>query len=369
MKIKKITISIFMILMLQFSIIQAGNNPEQTVSQNENPDISSIIDFFGMYNNKNVSANKFYFRFANLMIRQSLTPWTSGTVILVKPGNSETALAVEEVYALFNNLPFSMLIQLGKFHTDFGYINKLHKHQLPTFNHPDILYYIFDSAYPDTSGKRILKGDEPNGDIGLQISTLLPLPFYSELEIGLLDGKNDIILNDGKNMINTYLIRSKNYWDISDSIELNLWFSGLGGKSPINKAATYIGNTYLGFKIKSKKLPEFRYFQLDSEFYYRTLIKNKNDIMDRLMGYYIRGLYAFRILYQHQIGLQYSSVIPENLGVKPIDNSLDLFLTMKVFRNTEFKLDWNANITNSKSIVNKMYFECTFTLGPHRHLL
>ncbi len=365
---KKVVITISGILFL-ISLIngQPTSQVQQIVPQNENPDVSSIIDFFGLYNNKEKTANKFYFRFASLMIQQPLTPWASGTVILVKPGEGLTIKA-GEVYALFYNLPLSMLIQMGKFHTDFGYINKLHKHELPTFNHPPVLYYIFNSSYANQNGTRTLTGDEPNNDVGVQISTLLPFLFYSELEVGFLNGNNATILRGGSDAINTYLLKSKNYWDISDSTELNLWFSGLSGKSPVGNAITYVGSSYLGLKIKSKTLPEFQYLKFDSEFYYRTLI-DKKTVLDKLMGYYARILYEFRILYQHQIGVQFSSTIPENIKNKPIDNSLDTFLTMKIFRNTEFKFDWNANITDTKDIAHNMYLEFTFTLGPHRHLI
>ena len=353
---------LFFILFLSLNI-DALELSKQTVSQNENPDISSIIDVFGYYNNVDTSQNKIYFRFASLMIKQKLTPWTAGTVILVKPGASE-GIEAEEVYALFYNLPFSILAKVGKFHTDFGYINKLHKHQLPTFNHPNALYYMFNSV----PGTHALNGDEPNADMGMEISTLLPFDFYSELELGTLDGNNDTILSSGSDYLNTYLVRLKNYWDLSYNMGLNFWLSAMKGKNSNFNADTYLGNCYLGLKIKSRTLPEFQYLKFDSEFYYRT-IQSKTQVYDTLLGYYARLLYSFRAAYQHKIGIQYSSVIPDDLKKTSINSVVDTFVTTKIFRNTEFRLDWNADITDTKKINHTITLEVTLTLGPHRHLL
>lgn len=363
---KKIFLIVVSISFIFISFLPAQTQ-SQGVPQNENPDISAIIDTYGLYDFQNTQNNKLYFRYAGLMFMQALTPWFAGTLIFTKPGD-EDSLEAEEIYGLVTHLPLSTLIEFGQFHTDFGYINKLHKHQLPTFNHPNILYYIFNSAYPDTNGVRSLVSDEPNNDVGISVSTLLPVPFYSELEFNFLDGNNETIFQSGEGTMNTYLMRLKNYWDLSARTGLDLWFSGMRGPAPIDGDITYVGNGYLGLKIRSKALPEFQYLKLDSEVYYRTLIGNKKAL-DTLTGYYVRLMYAFRILYQHSIGVQYSSVIPDSFSATPLNNTADVFFTTLLFRNTEFKIDWNADLTDTQNINQSLSLECTLTLGPHRHLL
>ncbi|MCH8503898.1 MAG: zinc-regulated TonB-dependent outer membrane receptor [Ectothiorhodospiraceae bacterium] len=85
---------------------------------------------------------------------------------------------LEEAYITTRSLPAGLQIKAGKFLSDIGYINKQHPHDWQFVDRPLVSEYLF--------------GDHGLQDVGVQLSWLAPLPFYSRFGIEVLQGRGGI---------------------------------------------------------------------------------------------------------------------------------------------------------------------------------
>lgn len=90
---------------------------------------------------------------------------------------TEDDFEVEEAYATTRSLPYHLRAKIGKFRSDFGYINNKHEHN---YNFADIpLIYL------------TLLGDHGINEVGAQLQYVLPLPVYVMAGIEALQGENE----------------------------------------------------------------------------------------------------------------------------------------------------------------------------------
>ena len=91
---------------------------------------------------------------------------------------TEDSFEVEEAYATTRSLPYHMRAKIGKFRSDFGYINNKHEHN---YNFADIpLIYL------------ALLGDHGINEVGAQFQYVFPLPVYVMAGIEALQGENEL---------------------------------------------------------------------------------------------------------------------------------------------------------------------------------
>lgn len=90
---------------------------------------------------------------------------------------SEDDFEIEEAYARTRNLPYHLQAKVGKFKSDFGYINNKHEHFF-NFSGMPLIYMS-------------LLGDHGINDVGAQLQYVMPLPVYVMAGIELLQGDNE----------------------------------------------------------------------------------------------------------------------------------------------------------------------------------
>ncbi len=133
-----------------------------------NPDISVIGDLIvetdGEQSNFNSSG-------IELAIQGYVNPFARADVYLHKQ-NDESPIHLEEAFlSIERGLPLNLGIRAGKFRPDFGKINKAHMHTY---------YYILPSIPVQST-----IGNEMWSSVGVEGSLLLPLPWYSNLSLGV----------------------------------------------------------------------------------------------------------------------------------------------------------------------------------------
>ncbi len=150
---------IFPILLL-FTIIFA----QTTV----NPDISVIGDLIAETDGSESSFNS---SGVELAIQGYVNPFARADVYLHKH-NDESPIHIEEAFlSIERGLPFNLGLRTGKFRPDFGKINKEHSHTY---------YYILPSVPVQNT-----IGNEMWSSVGVEGNLLLPLPWYSNLSLGI----------------------------------------------------------------------------------------------------------------------------------------------------------------------------------------
>ena len=90
---------------------------------------------------------------------------------------SEDDFEVEEAFATTRSLPYHLQAKIGKFKSDFGYLNNKHRHNYNFYESP--LVY------------QALLGDHGINEIGAQLQYVVPLPVYVMAGVELLNGENE----------------------------------------------------------------------------------------------------------------------------------------------------------------------------------
>ena len=112
---------------------------------------------------------------AELTLDGAVDPYFKGFVNIVTKLDSkgETAIELEEMFALTTALPGNFQIKAGQFFTDFGRQNAQHPHAWAFVDQPLVLGRVF--------------GREGIRSQGVRVSWLVPTPWYTEAMISVLN--------------------------------------------------------------------------------------------------------------------------------------------------------------------------------------
>ncbi len=121
--------------------------------------------------------NGFSLRNAEIALDGAVDPYFKGfaNIVLKLDKDNQTEIELEEAYAQSTSLPANLQVKAGQFFAAFGRQNAQHPHQWAFVDAPIILTRAF--------------GPDGLRNIGAQVSWLLPLPFYTELFLGVFDGQ------------------------------------------------------------------------------------------------------------------------------------------------------------------------------------
>jgi len=121
--------------------------------------------------------NGFSLRNAEIAMDGAVDPYLKGfaNIVLKLDKNNQTDIELEEAYAQTTALPGNLQGKAGQFFAAFGRQNPQHPHQWAFVDEPIILNRAF--------------GPDGLRSIGAQGSWLLPMPFYTEATLGILDGQ------------------------------------------------------------------------------------------------------------------------------------------------------------------------------------
>jgi hypothetical protein len=134
-------------------------------------------------------------------------------------------------------------IRAGQFFTHLGKHNLLHQHQYPFIDAPLANQELF--------------GEEGLLEVGAGLNYLVPIPWYSELILEILEGNNELFdapLNDDF----VYLIHSKNLWDLNEDTTLELGGSYVTGRNGATGGASHSLSQAAGANLTVKWKPAER---------------------------------------------------------------------------------------------------------------
>jgi hypothetical protein len=170
---------------------------------------------------------------------------------------SPEGLEVEEGYATFTSLPANMLLKVGKMRAQFGKMNTLHTHALPTVDR---------SLVTDN----LVGGDEGLSDAGFSVSHLVRNPYlFLELTGEVYAGISEVFQSDERSDL-VYLGRVRGYRDITESSNLDIGFSFATGPTRVEVEPTLLTSGTATPTLSAVGLTKHLY-GVDATFRYRPL--------------------------------------------------------------------------------------------------
>ncbi len=118
-------------------------------------------------------------RNTELALDGAVDPYFEGfaNIVFKLDNNNETSVEVEEAFMQTTTLPWNFQLKGGQFFTAVGRINPQHPH-------------VWDFADAPLVQGRLLGSDGLRG-VGVQIAWLAPLPWYSQLSLGIQNGNGN----------------------------------------------------------------------------------------------------------------------------------------------------------------------------------
>ncbi|TNF43389.1 MAG: hypothetical protein EP216_03930 [Epsilonproteobacteria bacterium] len=327
----------------------------------------------------------FNFNYAELALRASVDNYFD---LLSVFHLTEDDFEVEEAYATTRSLPYHLRAKIGKFKSDFGYINNKHEHN---FNFADIpLIYMS------------LLGDHGINEVGAQLQYVLPLSVYVMVGIEALEGENELSYGvDG-------------FQDIDDVSAPGLWVGYLKtsfdlaggtllggvsiatGDSRINhledeheheeemgdeEGHAFAGDTTIyGIDLTYKK-----YFAADhaitwqSEYLYRNMDGTQYDsegigtpIEKKQAGFYSELIYQYDRNWR--TGIRYSGITKNDISLNPdITDDIYVASSMVEYHFSEFsrvRLEYNYDSSlyteeGEKNNKNEISLQFNYAIGAH----
>jgi hypothetical protein len=128
---------------------------------------------------------------------------------------------VEEGYITFTSLPGNLLLKAGKLRANFGKMNTLHTHALPSVDRPLVT-------------ANLVGGDEGFADAGLSLSHLVNSSvMYLELTGEVFAGLSDVFQSVKRSEL-AYVGRVRGYHDLNDASNIDMGVSFAYGPSTID---------------------------------------------------------------------------------------------------------------------------------------
>jgi hypothetical protein len=185
------------------------------VGQLFNPDIFVVGDFTGHYGSRSnlPEANRFSLREAEFGFQSAIDPYARGTFFFAVPDGE--SLELEEGYATLTALPLGLQARVGKFRSIFGKINRLHAHDLPQTDTPDVITAFF--------------GEEGLVGSGVHLNKLLPTPWFSQFDLEVANTESTPFFGHDRLTKPLLVGHLKNFFNLSDNNSLEVGVSAVAG--------------------------------------------------------------------------------------------------------------------------------------------
>ncbi|MCW8837103.1 MAG: hypothetical protein OQK11_00225 [Thiovulaceae bacterium] len=337
------------------------------------------------------ASNGFNLNYAELVLSSSVDPFFEMNGVF---HYSEEGVEIEEAYVTSTALDYGLRARLGKFNSNFGYLNEQHHHSWD-FNDMPLVYEGF-------------LGMHGINEKGIQFQYTAPTDFYLMAGVEILQGDNEQMFGnseihsevdvngtdfdfetegeDGSTLTVAYV---KTAFDIGETAILT-GLSYASGTSHIDhtddeEAHMFIADSKLyGFDLVAKyNFDSYSFFKLQTEVLYRDMdgtVTKFNDDQTALVtpsvkkeqaGAYIQAIYAPSKTWA--MGLRYDTFFKNTIN--DVDGADDLakYSVMTEYKTSEFarfRLQYNRNEALSEDEegrvdMNTIIFSANISIGAH----
>jgi hypothetical protein len=327
-----------------------------------NPDMSVIGNFVGVAGKNPYSTQKtMQLTEAEAAFQAVVDPYAKADFFL---SASPEGLEVEEGYVTFTALPAGLLLKVGKLRANFGKVNTLHTHAMPTADRPLVT-------------ENLVGGEEGLSDAGMSLSHLVQSSkMYLELTGEVYTGDSAVFQSQARSQLN-YVGRVRAYHDLTEATNIDVGTSyALGPTDPAavgQPMFTASGDPASLHKQLFGIDATFRYRPLRRAIYQRLnlrteLIWSRQDLSltasdhTTAFGYY--GLAEYQFARRWYVGGRYDRS-GRALDGSLIDHGASAFMT---FWPTEFsQIRGQYRFINFAEGVkaNEFLFQFNFAIGAH----
>ena len=302
-----------------------------------NPQISVVGTVEALYSNDRANADngRVNAKEVEVQIQSDIDPFAKANVLFSMADNE---FGLEEGYVQIASGPLDLQYKLGKFFSGFGKLNTVHAHTIPFLTDPVFIKNYF--------GERL-------ADAGASASGLLPLPFYSELSLQLLnDNEASFSTGDAEP---AYVVAWKNFFELGSELGLESSLSLAQGRNSTGGDSTLTG-VYV--QLKKKMSPE-SYWKLHGEF----LGSSRNDAGTFIYTNGGLGALTFRFNREWELGgLAETSQSPASPARA---SRLALFSSFSPSEFGQYRVQLSRNVDTAGLQSNEARMQYVFVIGPH----
>jgi hypothetical protein len=324
-----------------------------------NPDISVIGNFVGVAGKNDFSDQpSLELTEVEAAFQAIVDPYARADFYLAA---SPEGVEVEEGYITFTSLPKNLLLKVGKMRAQFGKVNTLHTHTMPTADRPLVT-------------GNLVGGEEGLSDAGLSLSYLVPNPsLFIEATGEVYRGESEVFQTPERSKL-AYVGRVRAFRDLTEGTNLEIGTSFAFGPTnagldlPVEEGLAVDG-------VLNKRLfgidATFRYRPLQRAIYRRLNLRTEliwsrqelpADLHATAFGFYGLGEYQFARRWYLGARLDRSARVFDS---SLVDKGGSVFLT---FWPTEFsQVRGQYRRTNYAEGIrgNEFLFQFNFSIGAH----
>jgi zinc/manganese transport system substrate-binding protein len=335
-----------------------GSGAGAGASKAFNPDISVIGNFVGVAGKNPMSTQPpLQLSEAEASFQAVVDPYARADFFL---SAGPEGLSVEEGFVTFTTLPAGLLLKVGKMRADFGKVNTLHTHTMPTVDRPLVT-------------ENLVGGEDGFDDSGVSVSKLVPNSFmFLDLTGGVFASDSAVFKSDERSQL-SYLGRVRAYRDLTEGTNIDLGFSYAAGPgntelAPVGllpEAAATLHKQIMGFDAT------FRYRPLRRAIYKRLnvrteLIWSRQDMpvmpQQKSFGFYGLAEYQFARRWYFGGRLDRSG---RTFDSGAIDKGGSVFLTYWPSEFSQIRGQYRFTQYAEGIKANEVLFQFNFASGAH----
>jgi hypothetical protein len=313
------------------------------------PDISLIGSLAGAYfrddpvgdQGENPSRTGFNFQGIEMALQSVVDPYIRADIFILF---LEDGVEVEDATITTLSLPWNLQVRAGKMLPRFGRQITQHLEQIDFVDYSRVHRYFF--------------GAEGFSELGVELSALLPTPWFSEISFEFLQGENEDNFNGTSKGDFSYLAHWKNALDLSQNVTLQTGLSGAFGENSTgagNWTKIYGADLYLRWKPSAH-----RGLKWQTEYFYRRLQDVGTTHMDG--GLNTQVLYQFARRFEG--GLRFDGIgFPQDTLRQWSVSPVVTMLASEFFRlRGQYNL---VHTADSNKEQHEAFLQLQFNIGSH----
>lgn len=316
-----------------------------------NPDTSVIGNFLGAAGRNPFSTQpSLELSEAELSLQAVVDPYARADFFLsAGPGGLE----IEEGYATFTALPKQLQLRVGKMRAQFGKVNTLHTHAMPTADRPLVT-------------TNLVGGEEGLSDSGVSLSKLIANPLVFLEATGEIYAGTGDVFQSTRRARPTFVGHLRAYRDLSEDKNVDLGVSYAHGQTDVGAAQGLdLHKDLVGFDAT------FRYRPLRRAIYQRLNVRTEliwsrqqlaDDTQTSAFGWYGLAEYQFAQRW-------YAGARLDRSG-RAVDGTLhdsggSLFLTFWPSEFAQVRGQYRHTSFAEGVRANEILFQVNFSIGAH----
>ena len=327
---------------------QAGLAGYAASSKVFNPDTSVLANFLGIGGKNPMSDHpSLQLTEVEAALQAVVDPYARADFFLsVGP----EGLEIEEGFLTFNTLPANFLLKVGKMRAQFGKVNTLHTHLMPTADRPLVT-------------ENLVGGEEGISDAGLSLAKLVTNPFlFVEATGEVFRGDSSVFQSDARSKLN-YVGRIRGYRDLTEGTNIDFGTSIAFGPAHAgvdgNKRLIGVDAT---FRYRPLRRAIYKRFQTRTELVWsRQNLPGGAD--QNAFGLY--GLGEYQFARRWYFGGRYDRS-QRALDASVQDSGGSLFLTYWPSEFSQIRGQYRRSVYGDRDVnANEFLVQFSFAIGAH----